>query len=512
MKLTLRARLTLMYSGIVALTIASFAAVAYVTVSNQLKRSLDTSLARVATSLHAVIRREQRAMQRPLLPSRKERRRDTDGRGDALEFFVKRSLQELVGPILPSDTVADADPVWAAVYEHMLINSSAYLIQVTDRSGRVVWKSDNLRRDSLPVVRTFERHGASFEDGRIFTNYTLGGIRYRMILSRGDVAEITTAYPASEVDATLRQLFAALLWSVPVSLAVSLVAGWYLARRSLKPVDDITTSARRITAQNLAQRLPTPTTNDEIARLTATLNEMIARLETSFERTRQFTSDASHELKTPLAILLGELEIALRRPLTSEEYRATIISCLEEVERLTAVVEGLLELSRADAGQVGRRFEQVRFSRLVEEICDDVQILADAKRITVITNVQPDIQLDGDPVRLHQALLNVIENAVKYTQEAGRVDVTMTADQRKVAVIVSDTGIGIDADDIPFIFDRFYRVDKARSQRVRGTGLGLAIAKWVVDAHDGTITVNSTPGMGSTFTITLPLRHGTVTS
>jgi hypothetical protein len=185
-----------MYSGIVALTIASFAAVAYVTVSNQLKRSLDTSLARVATSLHAVIRREQRAMQRPLLPSRKERRRDADVRGDALEFFVKRSLQELVGPILPSDTVADADPVWAAVYEHMLINSSAYLIQVTDRSGRVVWKSDNLRRDSLPVVKTFERHGASFEDGRLFTNYTLDGVRYRMILSQGDVAEITAAYPA----------------------------------------------------------------------------------------------------------------------------------------------------------------------------------------------------------------------------------------------------------------------------------------------------------------------------
>jgi signal transduction histidine kinase len=239
---------------------------------------------------------------------------------------------------------------------------------------------------------------------------------------------------------------------------------------------------------------------------------MIARLETSFSRTRQFTSDASHELKTPLAILLGELEIALRRPLTVDEYRATLISCLEEVERLTSVVEGLLELSRADAGQVGRRFEQVRFSRLVEEICDDVQILAEAKRITVITNVQPDIQLDGDPVRLHQALLNVIENAVKYTLETGRVDVTVAADQRKVSVIVTDSGIGIDADDIPFIFDRFYRVDKARSQRVRGTGLGLAIAKWVVDAHDGSIAVASTPGVGSTFTIMLPLRHGSATS
>lgn len=508
MKLTLRARLTLMYSAIVALTIASFAAVAYGTVSSELKRSLDTSLDRVANSLQAVIRREQRAAQRPLVPSRRERRRDGDVRSDGLEFFVRRSLEEIVGPVLPRDTTADADPVWSAVYEHMLINSSAYLIQVTDRAGRVVWKSDNLDTDSLPLVRTFERHGAAFEDGRLFTNYTLDGVRYRMVLARGDVAEITAAYPASEVDATLRQLFAVLLWSVPIALGVSLGAGWYLARRSLRPVDEITKSARRITAQNLALRLPPPATDDEIARLTATLNDMIARLEGSFARTRQFTSDASHELKTPLAILLGELELALRRPLSEDEYRATLASCLEEVERLTSVVEGLLELSRADGGQIDMVFDQVRFSRLIDEICDDILILADAKRITVITNVQPDVVLQGDPVRLHQAILNVVENAIKYTPERGRVDVTMTADQRQAVVIITDTGYGMHADELPFIFDRFYRVDKARSQRIRGTGLGLAIAKWVVDAHDGTIRVSSVPEKGTTFTLTLPLRHG----
>lgn len=512
MKLTLRARLTLMYSAIVALTVAAFAAVAYVTVSNQLKRSLDTSLARVATSLHAVIRREQLSIQRPLLPARRERRRDGEKRTDGLEFFVKRSLQEIVGPVLPSEMPVDTDPVWSAVYEHMLINSSAYLIQVTDRQGRVVWKSDNLLNDTLPVVRTFERHGATFDDGRLFTNYTLDGVRYRMVLAKGDVAEITAAYPASEVDATLRQLFAVLLWSLPASLAVSLGAGWYLARRSLRPVDQITQSARRITAQNLAQRLPTPTTNDEIARLTATLNDMIARLETSFDRTRQFTSDASHELKTPLAILLGELELALRKPMTDDEYRATLVSCLEEVERLTAVVEGLLDLSRADTGQVEMVMQPVRFSRLVEEICDDILILADVKRITVITNVQSDIVIDGDAVRLHQALLNVIENAVKYTPDAGRIDVTATADQRQATVTVTDNGPGIDADHLPFIFDRFYRVDKARSQRVRGTGLGLAIAKWVIDAHDGTIVITSEPNTGTTCSITLPLRHAKRTS
>lgn len=507
MKLSLRARLTLLYSAIVALTITVFAAVAYVAVSNELKRSLDTSLARVATSLQAVIRREAQALKRPLSPARRERRRDGE-RADGLDLFVKRSLRDMVGPIQPVDTVLSEDPVWAAVYEHMLLNSSSYLIQVTDRSGQVVWKSDNLGTDSLPLVKTFERHGATFDEGRLFTDYTLSGTRYRMLLSRGDVAEITAAYPANEVDATLRQLFSVLLYSMPAALAISLIAGWFLARRSLKPVDDITRSARRITAQNLAQRLPAPATNDEIARLTATLNEMIARLETSFARIRQFTSDASHELKTPLAILMGELELSLRRELSVGEYRQTLESCLEEVERLTIVVDGLLDLSRADTGQIDMDFRQVRFSTLVDEICDDILILADMKHITVVTSVQPDVQLDGDKVRLHQALLNIMENAVKYTPDGGRVEVTMSADAQQATVQVSDSGPGIDAEHLPFIFDRFYRVDKARSQRIRGTGLGLAIAKWVVDAHDGGIAVTSELGKGTTFTVVLPLRRG----
>lgn len=511
MKLSLRARLTLMYSAIVALTITVFSAVAYVAVSNELKRSLDTSLSRVTTSLHAVIRREQQTLKRPLAPAKRDRRRDGE-RPDGLDLFVKRSLADFVGPVLPVDPVSTEDPVWAAVYEHMLLNSSSYLIQVTDRSGRVVWKSDNLTADSLPLVKTFERHGATFDDGRLYTYYTLSGTRYRMLLSRGDVAEITAAYPANEVDATLRQLFSVLVYSIPAALAVSLIAGWFLARRSLKPVDDITRSARRITAQNLAQRLPAPTTDDEIARLTETLNEMIARLETSFARIRQFTSDASHELKTPLAILMGELEVTLRRDQSAEAYRETLLSCLEEVERLTAVVDGLLELSRADTGQIDMDIRHIGFSTLVDEICDDILILADMKHITVVTSVQPDVHVEGDKVRLHQALLNVLENAVKYTPEGGRVEVTMSTGPHQAVVIVSDNGPGIEPEHLPFIFDRFYRVDKARSQRVRGTGLGLAIAKWVVDAHDGSIRVASEPGRGTTFTIMLPLRHGVAPS
>jgi signal transduction histidine kinase len=209
---------------------------------------------------------------------------------------------------------------------------------------------------------------------------------------------------------------------------------------------------------------------------------------------------------------MGELEVTLRRDQSAEAYRETLLSCLEEVERLTAVVDGLLELSRADTGQIDMDIRHIGFSTLVDEICDDILILADMKHITVVTSVQPDVHVEGDKVRLHQALLNVLENAVKYTPEGGRVEVTMSTGPHQAVVIVSDNGPGIEPEHLPFIFDRFYRVDKARSQRVRGTGLGLAIAKWVVDAHDGSIRVASEPGRGTTFTIMLPLRHGVAPS
>lgn len=500
-----------MYSAIVALTITVFAVVAYFTVSAELNENLDASLGRVASSLQAVIKKEQTTRQRPLVPDRRPLRKRDEG-DDDFAFLREGSMRDFVGPVLPVDTGDGEDPVWTAVYEHLLFNSSTYFIQVADRAGNIVWRSDNLKRDSLPVVRTFESHGAVFDDGRFYTYYIIQGVRYRMMLLRGDGADVTVAYAAGEIDATLRRLFSLMVWSMPVAFIVSVLAGWFLARRSLRPVDEITKSARRITARNLGQRLPVPASNDEIARLTDTLNDMIARLETSFDRIRQFTSDASHELKTPLAILMGELEVALRRPLTEAEVQETLRSCLEEVERLTKVVQGLLELSRADTGQLVIEFRPVRFSTLVENIADDVIILADQRHITVIASVEPNIAVDGDAVRLHQALLNVMENAVKYTADGGRVEVTAHADGEAAVVEIRDTGVGIAAHHLPNIFDRFYRVDQARSQRVTGTGLGLAITKWIIDAHNGSIVVASQTDVGTTVTIRLPLRHGRFTS
>ncbi|MBP6510944.1 MAG: HAMP domain-containing protein, partial [Candidatus Kapabacteria bacterium] len=369
MKFTLRARLALMYGALVAVTLIAFAAIAYVTVSSELYQNLDASLSRAGSSLLAVLRKEQAQARKPLVPVKKTRRATREK--DLFSVLQQTSVRDFVGPVATTESAeAEQDPVWSAVYEHMLLNSSNYVMQVVDKKGAVAWRSDNLIADSLPPFQWFAEQGAPVVDDRIYTYYWLRGERYRLVLTRGDVADVTAAYPAAEVDITLRRLFSLMLYSLPVALILSVGMGWFIAGRSLRPVDVITRSARQITASNLGLRLPVPPSDDEIARLTETLNDMIARLETSFAQIRQFTSDASHELKTPLAILMGELEVALRRPMREDEYRATLASCLEEVERLTHVVQGLLELSRAETGQVTIDRAPIRFSALVADVCD----------------------------------------------------------------------------------------------------------------------------------------------
>lgn len=496
-----------MYGALVAVTLIAFAAIAYVTVSSELYQNLDASLSRAGSSLLAVLRKEQAQARKPLVPVKKTRRSPRDK--DLFSVLQQTSVRDFVGPVATVDALEpEQDPVWSAVYEHMLLNSSNYVMQVVDKKGTVAWRSDNLVADSLPPFQWFAEQGAPVIEDRIYTYYWLRGERYRLVLTRGDVADVTAAYPAAEVDVTLRRLFSLMLYSLPVALILSVGMGWFIAGRSLRPVDVITRSARQITASNLGLRLPVPPSDDEIARLTETLNDMIARLETSFAQIRQFTSDASHELKTPLAILMGELEVALRRPMREDEYRATLASCLEEVERLTHVVQGLLELSRAESGQVTIERSPIRFSALVADVCDDVMLMAETKHIDVTTHIEPNIAITGDRVRLHQALLNVIENAVKYTPNNGSVRVELNVSEDRARLVVADSGMGIPADQLPFIYDRFFRVDKARSKNIHGTGLGLSIVKWIVDAHDGTIEAMSAEGKGTTVIVTFPLRNG----
>jgi signal transduction histidine kinase len=329
------------------------------------------------------------------------------------------------------------------------------------------------------------------------------------------------------------------LWALatltPLALILAGGGGWLLANRALRPVDRMTQAARRIGAERLAERLEGAEADDELGRLARTLNEMLARLEAGFAQVRRFSADASHELRTPLTILKGEIEVALRGAREPVEYQRVLESALEEVERMARLVDDLLMLSRADAGALRWDQEPVELDRLVEDVAKRGEILARARGVQVnIQTVEPLIAR-GDEQRLRQLLLNLVDNAVKYTPAEGRVWLSLRrvetdADHpaagavyaspsdahadaipsRPAAtawaeIVVTDTGVGIPPDALPRIFDRFYRVDGARSREAGGTGLGLCIAKAIAEAHAGRIEVASTPGAGSTFTVHLPL-------
>jgi two-component system OmpR family sensor kinase len=295
----------------------------------------------------------------------------------------------------------------------------------------------------------------------------------------------------------------------PIALVVSLVGGWFLAGRALRPVDSITVAAQRIAAGDLTQRLTSERSSDEIGRLTDTFNNMIARLETSFAQIRQFSSDASHELRTPLTVMKGESELVLRRPRPVEDYIAVLESNLEEIDRMSRIVEELLFLSRADMGQVKTECEPVRLEALVEDIQRQACLLGQEREIDVIMGTIQPATVQGDELRLRELILNLVDNAVKYSYPQGKVEIDLRVEGRTARLSVRDYGIGIPPEAHKQIFDRFFRTDDARAHTKKGTGLGLSICAWIADAHHGHIEVHSDVGNGSTFTLVLPLAPPT---
>jgi len=284
---------------------------------------------------------------------------------------------------------------------------------------------------------------------------------------------------------------------------VAFFLGRFSARKSLRLIDDITQTAQEIDANNLSQRFEVHTAGDELDGLTSTLNEMIARLEGSLRQIRQFTSDVSHELRTPLTVIRGQTEVILRKERTTEEYHQVLESNLEEMEWMSRIVDNLLTLSRADAGQLQIEIRPVQLKQLVVEAYEECSLLAEEKNLSVSLDKIEEALVYGDEMWLRQVLWNLIDNAVKYTPEGGKIWLSLEVEGGYAKLTVRDTGIGIPEEDLPRIFDRFYRVDKARSREMGGSGLGLNIMKWIVNAHKGRIEVTSRLGEGSCFTIWL---------
>jgi heavy metal sensor kinase len=295
----------------------------------------------------------------------------------------------------------------------------------------------------------------------------------------------------------------------PVLVLLASLGGYWLSGKALAPVDQITRAAQTINSSNLANRLDVPRTGDELQRLSETLNNMLGRLESSFNRITQFTADASHELRTPLALMRTTTEVSLRTSQTTADYRTAQQEILAELEKTSSLVEKLMLLARADAGVESLLRVPINISECLGNACKDGQVLAELKQLKFDTDIQAQkLFIEGDSQALHRLFLILIDNAVKYTPPGGSVTVALTQSNGSAVTEIRDSGVGVSAEDQPHIFDRFYRADKARSREVGGVGLGLSIARWVAEAHRGTIEVQSTPGVGSVFRIRLPLLQG----
>jgi len=297
-----------------------------------------------------------------------------------------------------------------------------------------------------------------------------------------------------------------LLLGLPLAAAIAGFGGYTLARRALAPVDHMAEQARLITAERLKERLPVDNPKDELGRLATVFNQTLMRLESSFEQMRRFTSDASHELRTPLTAMRSVGEIGLRGRREASDYREIIGSMLEEVDRLSLLVDRLLTLSRADSGESMLSRDRVDLAELAEEVTAQLDVLAEEKQQSLTVEAAGPTLCLGDRMVLRQALLNLVDNAIKYSPVAGRIAVRVSTSVNGMAVLdVSDTGPGIPLDLRPRVFDRFYRADRSRSrENGGGTGLGLSIARWAVEVNGGQLTLESSEGAGATFRITLP--------
>jgi heavy metal sensor kinase len=316
---------------------------------------------------------------------------------------------------------------------------------------------------------------------------------------------IRLAHSEEPIFTRLRELLLASLIVLPVMLGIAWLAGYGLARRALMPIQQMARRAQEITPQKLHARLPNDDTDDELGQLARVFNATLGRLEEAFEQLRRFTSDASHELRTPLAMIRSVGEVGLQKDGTRAEYRDIVGSMLEEVNRLTSLVENLLTISRADSGHIQLQRTVVPIMDLARESVGLFEILIEEKSQHAILEGDERLQIEGDRVVLRQALVNIVHNAVKYSPAGEVISVRVTnGNAGQVAIEIQDNGPGIPPDDQPKVFDRFYRVDKARWRESGGAGLGLSIAKWAVEAHGGTIALSSEPNKGCIFYISLP--------
>jgi heavy metal sensor kinase len=452
MEPSIRGRLTSMYAAAMVVLLAAYGVGVYWFVQNTLFEDLDDQL-----------------------------RSDGEYAEDVLEWSADGAALELRGA-----------PQEAAAADRWL--------QVWSPDGRLVHQTAAAAQEPIdglgaPHVRTAvstrERSGE-----RVRVLDRRAGVQGRPVFVR-------TAREEESLRSEIARIEVMLALGLGVGVLIASAAGHELARRALAPVDRMADRANAITADRLSDRLPVER-EDELGRLATAFNAALTRLEQSFHQMRQFTSDVSHELRTPLTAVRSVGEVGLQSPRSPQAYREIIGSMLEEVDRLGGLVNTLLVLSRVDAGQTTLDRRRFDLASLVHETIKHVQVLAEDKEQDLVCNLAPSVIVYADSLLLRQAIINVVDNAIKYSAQGTPIQIGLAAENGHAWVTIRDAGPGIASADQPHIFDRFYRADHGRSREIGGAGLGLAIARSVVEAHGGQITLNSKEGEGSTFRIDLP--------
>jgi heavy metal sensor kinase len=389
--------------------------------------------------------------------------------------------------------------------EHSVLGPGGDLFQVCDPEGQWLYRSVPLEGNNVPIVKPADLLKPQFATSHVADR----PLRFysERILVNGKAYTVQVAAPMHEAFEAIEAFGTILILVVPGLLLAASAGGYWISKRALDPVDEISRAAQRISIESLSDRLPVPKTGDQLERLTDTLNQMFSRLEASVRGMKQFTADASHELRAPMALIRTTAEVAVqRRDRPAPEYLEALDDILEESERTSQVINSLMLLARADAGKEVVERTPADMSSVCRAAIEQGERLVHHRRLqcSVCVPDQP-VPVLADADALRRAILILIDNAAKYTPEGGVVRVDLSTQDSVATVKVSDTGIGIDPADLPHIFDRFWRADKARSRAYGGAGLGLSIAKWIAETHAGSITVASELGKGSTFSFNVPL-------
>ncbi len=471
---SVRVRLTLWYTGVLACALVALALATYFVLRRNSARQTDAALVEMADSFLTTVRAETQTASGP------------DSLKEAIgEAIAEHKFRDTVFVVLDSD--------------NEVIASSDDPVLPAGSSGTVPPLVADILHESIGEPRPFRKVRVQ---GQIYRSFVR---KFVVGTTESSLLVLQSLHGQEEF---MKSVLSAFALAIPLSIVLASGGGYFLARRSLSPVVEMGTQAGRIGADSLHQRLHVTNAQDELGHLAQSFNSLLDRLDQSFEQQRRFMADASHELRTPVAILCGEADVALSQPgRSSEEYRASLDVLRSEAKRLKHIVEDLFTLARADAGQYPLTLTDFYLDELVAESARSVRTLAAAKRITIGCNDSKEMPIHADEALLRRMIVNLLDNAIKYTPAGGSVSVSWDVQDSQYRICVSDTGEGIPGELQPRIFERFFRADKARSRSESdggGAGLGLSISRWIVQAHNGQLELTRSDTHGSTFTFLLP--------